>query len=137
MVIRPFYLSQNVPPLRDCTLRRFEGPWPIAGDCTRSRISVNSGAIYTDVSRTSAWNRSAGPMARRLTTNQEIAGSIPASINHPFARLHLHLLEAAWQCGNMYQVSNRPLVHIEYFRRTEIIVRHQIRSSCRYQRLRI
>jgi hypothetical protein len=26
-------------------------------------------------------NRSAGPMARRLTTNQEIAGSIPASIN--------------------------------------------------------
>jgi hypothetical protein len=25
--------------------------------------------------------RSAGPMARRLTTNQEIAGSIPASIN--------------------------------------------------------
>jgi hypothetical protein len=25
-------------------------------------------------------NRSAGPMARRLTTNQEIAGSIPASI---------------------------------------------------------
>ena len=29
-------------------------------------------------------HRSAGPMARRLTTNQEIAGSIPASINiHP------------------------------------------------------
>lgn len=27
-------------------------------------------------------NRSAGPMARRLTTNQEIAGSIPASINN-------------------------------------------------------
>jgi hypothetical protein len=26
-------------------------------------------------------HRSAGPMARRLTTNQEIAGSIPASIN--------------------------------------------------------
>ena len=27
-------------------------------------------------------HRSAGPMARRLTTNQEIAGSIPASINN-------------------------------------------------------
>ncbi|KAE8405511.1 hypothetical protein BDV37DRAFT_89019 [Aspergillus pseudonomiae] len=26
-------------------------------------------------------SRPAGPMARRLTTNQEIAGSIPASVN--------------------------------------------------------
>ena len=31
-------------------------------------------------SRSTINNRSAGPMARRLTTNQEIAGSIPASI---------------------------------------------------------
>jgi hypothetical protein len=35
---------------------------------------------------------SAGPMARRLTTNQEIAGSIPASINTVFYIKRHHFL---------------------------------------------
>ena len=39
-------------------------------------------AIYLQRRARLPWNRSAGPMARRLTTNQEIAGSIPASINN-------------------------------------------------------
>jgi hypothetical protein len=45
-------------------------------------------------------NRSAGPMARRLTTNQEIAGSIPASINDNSSSngvdLYILLSEPEW-----------------------------------------
>ncbi|KUM56688.1 hypothetical protein ACN42_g10516 [Penicillium freii] len=38
--------------------------------------------------------RPAGPMARRLTTNQEIAGSIPASVNFFFVRTRSMILHS-------------------------------------------
>ena len=43
-------------------------------------------------------------MARRLTTNQEIAGSIPASINFPFALLRSSFFDDGLKTSCIVQV---------------------------------
>ena len=68
---------------------------PLAEPAIALKIpQVRQKVIYTFCSTSSSTTRPAGPMARRLTTNQEIAGSIPASVNenhctamHSFLRL--------------------------------------------------
>ena len=54
------------------------------------RLHKSSWAVYSDRSSSITW--SAGPMARRLTTNQEIAGSIPASIKNDISIGEISLL---------------------------------------------
>jgi hypothetical protein len=88
MVIRP---STAVYPLVKLPLRSAIAHYVVWRVLDRLRASYAErvdggfvGDLCTTIFPPSSWNRSAGPMARRLTTNQEIAGSIPASINHPF-----------------------------------------------------
>ncbi|KAJ5822671.1 hypothetical protein N7447_005011 [Penicillium robsamsonii] len=53
-------------------IRHEDSDWSLALKCSAAPYIQTGPDIST---------RPAGPMARRLTTNQEIAGSIPASVN--------------------------------------------------------
>ncbi|KAJ5545507.1 hypothetical protein N7535_006107 [Penicillium sp. DV-2018c] len=65
--------------------------WPTRRNenLSKAKPSPNPHAAPYITTKQKSSTRPAGPMARRLTTNQEIAGSIPASVNfledlHPF-----------------------------------------------------
>ncbi|KAJ6092373.1 hypothetical protein N7467_004342 [Penicillium canescens] len=74
--------SINQPSGRAVT-RSFNLPWSSGDDFRLSLKPISAGdrAPYNTTGPLHP-TRPAGPMARRLTTNQEIAGSTPASVNN-------------------------------------------------------